>query len=145
MATNDPATILLSGLDWSIKHEAISDAVVTPGMLLDVTLGIVGPHGTASGFSQKIFARRDLSNAGGIDTDYASGDLVRYGQARSGDIVNCIVNPTFDTTVDVSVVSDGIGGVKVVAAEEEDVFIGRALETVADPVTGFSRAKVEIY
>ena len=145
MAVNDPATILLRGLDWAIKSEALSSAIVTPGHLLETVAGVVAPHSTASGFSQKVFARRDLPNAGDIDVDYASGDLVRVGHARSGDIVNAIINSGAGVTLDDDLVSDGAGGLITATTEEEDVFVGRALATVADPVTGIARVEVEIY
>lgn len=147
----DPATIMLRGLDWSIRAEDTGSGVITPGMLLIKTATVgddtVGPHGAASTVSQKIFARRALATTGvgaGIDTDYADGDIVRYGYARSGDIVNAILNAGTAITVNDWLVSDGIGGVKTRAAEGFELVVGKALATVADPTTGFARVPLEV-
>lgn len=145
MPANDPATILLSGLQWDVRREAIGSGVIRPGMLLAITAGVAAAHAAAAGATQKLFARRDISNAGSIDTTYASGDTVQYGQGRAGDIVNAILNAGTAITLDDDLISDGAGGVKSAAAETAEVFVGRALESVADPSSGFSRVKVELF
>lgn len=149
MSVKDPATILLRGLDWKMKAEYSGSGVITPGMLLiyDAAAGTVAAHSSTGGISQKMFARRALATTGvgaGIDTNYADGDITRVGYARSGDRVNAIVNAGTSVTVNDWLVSDGAGGVQPRAAETFDLVVGKAVETVADPVSGYARVEIEV-
>ncbi len=148
MVSTVAQTIMLSGLDWSIKRERIGAGVITPGMLLESdAANAVSPHSSAGGIQGKLFARRGLTVSGDIDDDYADGDLIRVGVGRTGDIINCIINGGTTALADnADVVSDGAGGVEVAVAEVGKELIGRTLEAVADP-TGVltDRVRVELY
>ena len=71
--------------------ETKSSAIVTPGFLIEPLAGTVAAHATAAGNAQKLFALPNLAVAGSIDTDYASGDTVRFGAFHAGQEVNALV------------------------------------------------------
>lgn len=148
MVSTVAQTIMLSGLDWSVKRERIGAGVITPGMLLESdAANAVSPHSVGGGIQGKLFARRNLTVSGDIDSDYANGDLIRVGVGRTGDIVNLIINGgTTGLADDAEVISDGAGGIKVAVAEIGNQLIGRTLEAVADPTGALTaRVKVELY
>jgi len=108
--------------------EAVADAAITPGMLLEYTsTGTVKKHATAAGKHAFMFALEDELQGRGIDTDYAAGDKVQVWIAGRGDIVNCLLEDEAAIAIGDFVESNGEGKVQEYTS---GVIIGVAVEAV---------------
>lgn len=94
MAGN-PNTILLGPADERLGsqgvREALADAAMTPGHLLERTATGVKVHATSNGRAQKLFALENVADASGIDDAYAVGETARFLNARTGDKIYALV------------------------------------------------------
>ncbi len=83
-------TIVLKGK--GIRKERLSDAVITPGELVELmSTGLISPHANAGLLAQKSWAVENEVIGGEIDDDYASGDNVIYEVLPYGAEVNALV------------------------------------------------------
>lgn len=83
-------TIILRGT--GIAKEAIANAAITPGYLVEVmSTGNLRKHATAGGNAAKAFARENEVIGKGIDTDYAALDTALYIVAQPGAEVFALV------------------------------------------------------
>lgn len=130
MAAKDAATILLSGLQWLIRREGLNKGggAITPGMLVERFNGGFRAHAVSAGANAKSFARRDISQSGGIDDTIPVGSQVAVGFGQSGDQVNAILLPGNSITVLDRLMSDGAGGLvkSEVAAAQASLVVGTA-------------------
>lgn len=106
-------TVLLKGSlsEKSEESRVVSGATITPGMLVEytTTAGVgpgarpdVQPHSTAGGYAENLFAIENSYKGGratatlgieggGIDDDYAAGDLCFLHLAQPGDEIYALV------------------------------------------------------
>ena len=91
MASNDtPKTIDLWGV--GVQNEAaVTDAVVTPGMLLARTAGGVRPHNVAGGTASPAFAVENEWIGGTISDNYAIGENCYFRTFAQGSAVYAIL------------------------------------------------------
>lgn len=124
-------TITLKGNDLVIRKEAIADAAITPGMLLELTATGVKKHAGAGLNAQKMFAVENEVVGDGIDDDYATNDTVLYGIFPPGSEVFAIAGAAGVTALDY-VESDGLGGL-------DDLTTSAATaDTARNSVVGFA-------
>lgn len=115
-----------------LRQEALSSAAVTPGhlLVLDSTLK-VKPCATANIKTLPIFAVEDDLQGNEIGTAYASGALVQYETARSGDEVYAfLANGQSATKGDRLVPHTGGELATLASSDEEGAVIAIALETL---------------
>lgn len=110
-----------------IQDEHKADAVIIPGMLLEITATGVKKHATAAGKHAFLFAIEDELQGKGIDDDYAAADKVQCWVAGRGDIVNAILEDESTIAIGDFVESNGEGLVQAVSGSYP---IGVALEAV---------------
>jgi len=102
-------TITVKTNGYYMAEEAIANAAITPGHLLDLmSTGKVRVHPTPGGNADKIFAIEDDMQGNGIDDAYAADDRVFYRAYQRGDEVYALL------------------------ANGEDVSIGDYLESAGD-------------
>lgn len=144
-----PNTILLNAADertgsQTVK-EALGSGVITPGMLVKRTAGLIAAHNAINGPTSKLFALENIPVSGGIDTDYEDGSTVRFEAMRTGDIVYALV--AVGTTAileDALISSQGDGTVKTAPATPDDnVVFARALEAV-DNSAGSETVRIKL-
>lgn len=79
-----------------VRYEAKGVAVITPGMLVELTSAAaeesVQPHSTADGNAERSFAVEDDLQGKEIGDNYAINDRVQYNLWNSGDEVLAILN-----------------------------------------------------
>lgn len=142
-SAQNPKTIELYG--HGVQNEAeVTDAVVTPGMLLTRSADGVRPHNVAGATAVPAFAQEYGMTGRGIDDDYAVGDQCVYKTYVAGSGVYALVA---DGTAAISALDylASAGDGTLVTAGDDEVAVAQALEDVdnsggADPV----RIKVEI-
>jgi hypothetical protein len=110
-----------------IQDEHKADAVITPGMLLEITATGVKKHATAAGKHAFLFALEDELQGKTIDEDYVAADRVQVWVAGRGDIVNAILEDESTIAIGDFVESNGEGLVQAVSGSYP---IGVALEAV---------------
>jgi len=90
-----PNTILLSAYDERLSSkgvkEALSDAAITPGHLIERTATGVAVHSSSNGRAQKIFALENVADASGIDDAYVAGETTRFWFGRAGDEIYALI------------------------------------------------------
>lgn len=92
MASNTNKTIFLKGQDLGKRREALANAALKPGYLLEyMSTGKVRKHATAAGNAYPLFAAENELFGDGIDTAYAADDNVLMWHATSGDEINALV------------------------------------------------------
>jgi len=75
-----------------IVSERLSAAAgILAGHLVKESSGLVAVHGTAATNAQRLFALKNISNAGDIDTAYLAGVTVSYGAYHAGQEVNALL------------------------------------------------------
>lgn len=90
MASTSYHTIAIEG--GAIRLEALADAAITPGELLEINADEeAAPHSADSGvLPGKLIALEDPAAVAGttavIDVDYDTGDTVHYAWGQSGDL-----------------------------------------------------------
>lgn len=144
MPKTRPTMIWLKKGAASGTHEELrAAATITPGMLLDTnSAGSAIPHGTAGGRAENMFALEDALQGRTIDDDYASGELVQVGIARSGDVVFGWLNTGEQCSPDDFLASNGDGTLRVVTGS--DNAIGKALEAIDLTDTGAENGRVRV-
>ncbi len=143
MAT--PQTIQLNLVDETVQNkEGLGNGVITPGDLVEnpSATGLVR-HSVAAGDTQRLFALPNTAVGGTIDTDYASGDTVRYGVARTGDEIYAWLADAVTVVAGVTrLVSNGDGSLKIAVADETDSqIVGTAIEALT--ASGKTRCRIE--
>ncbi len=138
-------TITLRGNSFVIRKEAIADAIITPGMLLELTATGVKKHAGAGLNAQKMFAVENEVVGNGIDDDYAALDTCLYGIFPPGSEVFAIAGVAGVTALQY-VESDGLGRLDDATADaatdtdQRTSIVGLALTTAAVGV----RFKLEV-
>jgi hypothetical protein len=86
-------TIVLSPELPGVKREALADAAITPGHLVEITAtGVAVQSGAAAtGGVLKAFATENISIAGGVADAYAVGENCFFHLVQSGCVVNARV------------------------------------------------------
>ena len=148
-----PNTILLAGMP-NIPQERLSSEAITPGHLVEINNNLLRKHATAQGNAAAWFARESLtpdrsSAANPIDVAYASGETVRWIQARPGDLIYACAPASAPAIVaGDDLVSNGDGTVKksVTGSITTNVacIIGRAAEAVNNS-GGSTTARIRVY
>jgi hypothetical protein len=92
MVKSTPSTIILKAFDYAMNEGIVSNAAITPGSLVMLhSDGTVRDNATADRRTGALVAveyelgQYSTAIAGGIDTDYAVGDRIKYAALRSGD------------------------------------------------------------
>jgi len=101
-------TIIFKGNDLVMRKEAIADAAITPGNLLELTATGVKKHAGAGLNAQKMFAVENEVVGDGIGDDYATSDTCLYAVCPPGTEVFAIAG-TAGVTALKYVESDGLG------------------------------------
>ncbi len=129
-------TITLKGNAQVIRKEAIADAIITPGMLLELTATGVKKHAGAGLNAQKMFAVENEVVGGNIDADYAANDTCLFGIFPPGSEVWAIAGAAGVTAL-TYVESDGLGRLDDATADaatdtaQRNSIVGLALTTAA--------------
>lgn len=108
-----------------IQDEYKADAIITPGMLLEVTATGVKKHATAAGKHGALFALEDELQGKTIDDNYVAADRVQVWVAGRGDIVNALLEDESNIAMGDFVESNGEGKVQAVSGNYP---VGFALE-----------------
>ena len=150
MASSTWHTIALQG--EPVRREALAHEAITPGQLLEInTDEEVAKHsGDAGVLPGKLFALESPTAAAGltaaIDTNYAAGDTVYFGQFKPGDVVYGFLKNGETVVKGVTqLVSDGAGAVKAVTVDATTL-VG-AIVGVADQdltASGATRCRIRI-
>jgi hypothetical protein len=148
-----PNTILLAG-NSNIPQERNSSEAIVPGHLVEINNNLLRKHATAQGNAAPWFARESLTPdrstaANPIDVPYATGETVRWIQARQGDLVYALVAAAAPAIVaGDDLVSNGDGTVKksVVGSITTNVacIIAKAAEALNNS-GGTSTARIRVY
>lgn len=134
-------TIDLYGV--GIQNEAaVTDAAITPGMLVTRTATGIRPHNVAGGAAAPAFAVENELIGGGIDDDYAIGENAIYRTFVQGSGVNALLAPSQTIAVGALLQSNGDG--KLIVAAAADNVVAQAVEAVTTGVGVTARIKVEI-
>lgn len=137
-----PKTILLRGNDVAY-NERRSNEVIRPGELIEVhDDDRYRRHVTAAGAAAKEFAMENFLLGQGIDTNYASGDVVVAIMAKPGDWVLAWLEEEANVQEGDLLESNGAGALQALSGNFP---VCRALEakdvtTISGPV----RIKVEV-
>lgn len=138
-----PKTVELYGI--GLQNEAlVSDAVVTPGMLLTRSATGVRPHNVAGATASPAFAQEYGLTGRGIDDDYAIGDQCIFKTYAAGSSVYALV-----AAGAAAIAANGYlasaGDGTLAAAGLDQVIVAQALEAVDNSVGVTAvRIKVEI-
>lgn len=136
-----PKTIDLYGV--GIQNEAaVTDAVITPGMLVTRTAGGVRPHNVAGGTASAAFAVENDLIGDTITDDYAIGTNCIFRTFAEGSAVYAILAASQTIAVGDLLQSNGAGLLSEAATA--DNVVARALEAVTTGGGETSRIKVEI-
>jgi|GEM_PF-3026430 len=136
-----PKAIELYG--HGIQHEAtVTDAAITPGMLVVRTETGVRPHNVA-GFGAAHLAVEYGMVGRGIDDDYAVGDQATFKTYQAGSSVYALLDDGNDVTAGEFLISAGDGTLELQAADSTAVIVAQALETV-NSGADVARIKVEL-
>ena len=93
-----------------IEEEKVAAAIVTPGMLLELTnANQVQAHSVAGGNLLHRFALEDELQGKGIDDNYAANDQLKVWIPGRGDIVQAILANDNDVDIGDYLESDGNG------------------------------------
>lgn len=84
-------TIVLKSTGSERYDDAVADATITPGDLLNITATGVIRHATAAGNAVPIFAVNASDQNKGIDDNYSAADMARFVIAQRGTVVNARV------------------------------------------------------
>lgn len=105
-------TIIIGG-EVSIEDKYASNAVITPGFLLEIQNSggtpVLAPHSTASVAPGAFVALERQEYNLGIDDNYASGDLVRTGFFHAGSTFYGLIPNATVVTPGTELVSNGAG------------------------------------
>lgn len=138
-----PKVIELYG--QGLQHEElVSDAAVTPGMLVTRTATGVRPHNVASGVATPAFALENGAVGRGIDDTYAIGDQCTYKVFAPGSGIYALAHAGGAAiAVGAMLMSAGDGTLEL--ASTDDTAIAQALEAVDNSAGGSAvRIKVEV-
>lgn len=141
-ATN-PKVIELYGMGLQLE-EIVTDAAITPGMLVTRTATGIRPHNVASGVASPQFAIENGAVGKGIDDDYAIGDQCIFKAFAVGSAVYALAHAGGAAiAAGAMLMSAGDGTLEL--ASTDDTAIAQALEAIdnsggATPV----RIRVEV-
>lgn len=139
-----PKTIVLSG-PMGVKQEALADEVLTPGMLVERDSdGEFAKHSTAGGPASPRFVLENDMTGGGIDDNYAIGEVVHACVLANGSVVNAWLHAgAAAVTIGAALQSAGDGTLEPAAAA--DNVVATALEAIDNSGGGTAvRLKVEV-
>lgn len=138
-----PKVIELYG--YGVQNEAaVTDAVVTPGMLLTRTAGGVRPHNVAGETAAPAFAQEYGLTGRGIDDNYAIGDQCIYKTYCAGSSVYALVAAGATAITQNAFLASAGDGTLAIASTDE-VVVAQALEAVDNSGGATAvRIKVEI-
>ena len=150
MASSTYHSINISG-DGIVRREALADAAITPGELLEINADEeAAPHsGSAGVLPGVLVALEDPTAAAGtteaIDVDYDAGDTVYYAVGRPGEVYYMFLAASQTVVRGVTQLqSDGAGAVTPVTVDAttlEKSVVGIADE---DLTAGVSRARLRV-
>lgn len=125
-----------------IVNERLSgEADILPGMLVVESAGTVIKNATADALAPKLFALKNIANAGDIDTPYDNGVTVSYGAYCSGQRVGGVIAAGAAAIADgAPLASAGDGTLKIGTAATA---IGWATEAV-DNSSGATPARISV-
>lgn len=129
-------TIALKGA--GVRSEALANAGITPGMLVELlSTGKIQKHGTAGGSGvEKAFALEDELQGKEITDAYTTNTLVQYAIFSPGDVVNALLADGENAAIGSKLESNGDGKLRVVDADTSagtikvQSIVGVALEAV---------------
>jgi len=145
MSQTTPKTVKLYG--GGCQHELpVTDAVVTPGMLVTYTasgdlVDGVRPHNVAGGSASPAFAEEYGFTGRGIDDDYAIGDRATFTVYYAGSHIYALLADGPNASATDYLTSNGDGMLKV--AGTGDVAVAQALEAASTSGSAV-RIKAEI-
>jgi hypothetical protein len=136
-----PKTIELYG--HGIQHEAtVTDAVITPGMLVTRTATGVRPHNVAGETATPAFAQEYGMTGRDIDDDYAIGDQCVYKVYAAGSSVYAWAH-TGGAAIAANAYLKSAGDGTLELAGDDEVVIAQALEAV-DNSGGSAPARIKV-
>lgn len=140
-SATEPKTIDLYGV--GIQNEAtVTDAAITPGMLVVRSATGVRPHNVAGGSAAPAYAVENDLIGEGIDDDYAIGENCIYRTFAQGSAVNALLAPSQTIAVGALLQSNGDG--KLIVAAAADNVVAQAVQAVTTGSGVTARIKVEI-
>lgn len=140
MAT--PNTIRLKGAPR--YDEGTAGGTIFPGeLIVKNSSGLVVRHATSGGQGPVMVAVEDGFLGKTVDDAYASGDLVRYDIAKSGDVMLMRLAAGSNVAKAAVLMSDGAGG--LIAHTGTNYVVGRADEAIDNTIpatTAFIRVQI---
>jgi len=123
--------------DPILSEDVAAAGGILPGHLVEEGAANVAVHAGAGLNAQRLFAQKNLTVAGDIDTAYLSGELVSYGAYRSGQEVRALLAASATAIVRGDALeSDGDGTLRVLTTDtatddtQRDSIVAYALEAV---------------
>jgi len=143
-SSTDPKTIMLRGSMTPHTEMVCAEGAIRPGMLISPnSAGKAVPHPTAAGKTAAVFARENSLVGKSIDDNYVQGDTVLSWEARTGDWIYALIEPSSNVAIGALLESNGEG---LLQAQSGNFSLARALEAVnstGGPATG-TRIRVSI-
>lgn len=141
MSANTPKYIELYG--YGVQNEAtVTDAAVTPGMLVTRSAGGVRPHNVAGETAAPAFAQEYGMTGRGIDDDYAIGDQIVYKTYCAGSSVYAWAHAG-GAAIAANAFLKSAGDGTLELASTDDVVVAQALEAV-DNSGGANPARIRV-
>lgn len=142
-SSTNPKTVELYG--HGIQHEAIADAAIIPGMLVErVAPGEVRAHATANGAGSPHFANEYTLTGETINDAYETGDNVIFSTYAPGSGVYALLPASAAAVVEGEfLVSNGDGTLRKQAATTTATIYAQALEAVNNSANA-TRARIRV-
>lgn len=137
-----PKTIELYG--EGLQGEAlVTDAAVTPGMLLTRTATGVRPHNAASQTATPMFAVENAAVGAGIGDDYAIGAQCIFKTFAPGSSVYALAHAGGAAIAVNALLMSGGDGTLELATNTNDIVIARALQAI-DNSSGSTPVRIRV-
>lgn len=127
-----------------IREEALANAAITPGHLIELmSTGKIKVHASAGGnVKGAFFALEDELQGREIGTAYTAGELVQYNHFRPGDRVNAILADGETVVIGDELMSAGDGTLKKYVAQQD---VSADITTIApNLIVGIARTALDL-
>lgn len=143
----DNTIILETAEGRPVRKEAVAAVAITPGELIESRNNSgteeFGPHDTANGTAQPMFALENDLVGDDIDDDYDAGDTVQAGVFGPGDRVQAWLAYGENVAVGDFLTSDGAGALHAAAGSADKRIVAKAKESI-DNTSGGARVRIEV-
>ncbi len=103
-------TILLSPNSGAIRAEALADAAISPGDLVEISATGVDVNGTLDEVTPEVaVAINSVGDAGDVNRDYVMGETANFAYPQKGELVNFRIGENLAITKGQKLASAGDG------------------------------------